>query len=65
LGCFDGELEGEYLSLENVGKINMQKHMKDEFLLEESSGLTKDWPSGRGVFHNQNRTLLVLVNDED
>ena len=35
----------------------------DRFL--ESSGLNRDWPSGRGIFHNDNKTFLVWVNEED
>ena len=35
----------------------------DRFL--ESSGLNRDWPSGRGIFHNDAKTFLVWVNEED
>jgi arginine kinase len=31
----------------------------------EASGFHKNWPEGRGVFHNQDKTLLVWVNEED
>jgi creatine kinase/arginine kinase len=35
----------------------------DRFL--ESAGLNRDWPEGRGIFHNHDRTFLVWVNEED
>jgi len=35
----------------------------DRFL--ESSGLNRDWPAGRGIFHNKEKTFLVWVNEED
>ena len=35
----------------------------DKYL--ESCGLEKDWPAGRGIFHNEKKTFLVWVNEED
>ena len=35
----------------------------DRFL--ESCGLNRDWPSGRGIFHNKEKTFLIWVNEED
>ena len=35
----------------------------DRFL--EAASLNRDWPSGRGIFHNDNKTFLVWVNEED
>ena len=35
----------------------------DRFL--EACGLNRDWPSGRGIFHNDAKTFLVWVNEED
>jgi len=37
--------------------------MGDRFL--EAAGLTRDWPSGRGIFHNFNKTFLIWLNEED
>jgi creatine kinase/arginine kinase len=28
-------------------------------------GLNRDWPSGRGIFHNDAKTFLIWVNEED
>jgi arginine kinase len=35
----------------------------DRFL--ESCGLNRDWPDGRGIFHNKEKTFLVWINEED
>ena len=35
----------------------------DRFL--EACGLNRDWPNGRGIFHNAEKTFLVWVNEED
>ncbi|MEA3545063.1 MAG: arginine kinase, partial [Thermodesulfobacteriota bacterium] len=35
----------------------------DRFL--EAAGLNRNWPEGRGIFHNRDKTFLVWVNEED
>ncbi len=35
----------------------------DRFL--QACGLNRDWPNGRGIFHNKDKTFLVWVNEED
>ena len=35
----------------------------DRFL--EACGLNRDWPSGRGIFHNKEKTFLIWINEED
>jgi len=27
--------------------------------------MERDWPEGRGIFHNKAKTALVWVNEED
>merc|ERR1712013_846839 len=29
------------------------------------AGMERDWPEGRGIFHNKDKTFLVWVNEED
>ena len=31
----------------------------------DACNLNRDWPSGRGIFHNDAKTFLVWVNEED
>jgi len=35
----------------------------DRFL--DACGLNRDWPSGRGIYHNKDKTFLVWINEED
>lgn len=35
----------------------------DKYL--QSSGLEREWPEARGIFHNDAKTFLVWVNEED
>ena len=35
----------------------------DRFL--EACGLNRNWPEGRGIYHNDAKTFLVWVNEED
>ena len=45
--------------------------MDDHFLFKEGDkyleavGLNRDWPNGRGIFHNNDKTFLVWINEED
>jgi len=47
------------------------KLVADHFLFKEGDrflaacGLNRDWPTGRGIFHNDAKTFLVWVNEED
>jgi arginine kinase len=35
----------------------------DRFL--EACGLNRNWPEGRGIFHNDAKSFLVWINEED
>merc|ERR1719318_2389252 len=45
--------------------------VKDHFLFMSGdpnlqiAGMERDWPEGRGIFHNKEKTFLVWVNEED
>ena len=45
--------------------------INDHFLFKEGDrflsacGLNRDWPEGRGIFHNNEKTFLVWINEED
>ena len=30
-----------------------------------ASGMARDWPDGRGIWHNDAKTFLVWINEED
>jgi len=48
-----------------------QQLIDDHFLFKEGDrfldacGLNRNWPKGRGIFHNAEKTFLVWVNEED
>ncbi len=71
LNEFTGELKGKYYSLETMTESEKKSLIADHFLFKggdkylQSAGLERDWPEARGIFHNDNKTFLVWVNEED
>jgi len=71
LKSLEGELAGEYYPLLGMSKEVQEKLIKDHFLFKEgdrfleAAGLNRDWPEGRGIYHNKEKTFLVWVNEED
>jgi len=68
---FDGDLEGKFYPLKGMDKAVSQQLIDDHFLFKEGDrflaacNLNRDWPEGRGIFHNNAKTFLVWVNEED
>ena len=68
---FEGELKGKYYSLGKMTEDERKQLVADHFLFKggdkylESCGLEREWPEARGIFHNDNKTFLVWVNEED
>ena len=71
LSKFDGELEGKFYALTSLTDVERKQLIDDHFLFKEgdrfleAAGLNRDWPDGRGIFQNNNKTFLVWVNEED
>jgi len=71
LKSFKGELKGEYYPLKGMTSAIQEKLIKEHFLFKEgdrfleAAGLNRDWPEGRGIFHNIDKTFLVWINEED
>ena len=71
LKTMTGELEGSFYALEGMDPAVQSALIADHFLFKEGDrfleacGLNRDWPSGRGIFHNKEKTFLVWVNEED
>jgi arginine kinase len=67
----DGELRGTYYPLTGMQKVVQQQLIDDHFLFKEgdrflqAANACRYWPSGRGIFHNDEKTFLVWVNEED
>ena len=32
---------------------------------QDAGGFNRDFPTGRGIFHNNEKTFLVWINEED
>lgn len=71
LSGMSGELKGTYYPLTGMDKATQQKLIDDHFLFKEgdrflqAANACRYWPSGRGIFHNDNKTFLVWANEED
>ncbi|KAJ8315075.1 hypothetical protein KUTeg_007225 [Tegillarca granosa] len=66
-----GDLAGKYYSLESMTKDEEKQLVEDHFLFKNddrmlgSAGGYRDWPAGRGIYHNSDKTFLVWLNEED
>ena len=66
-----GDLKGKYFSLETMTDAEKKQLIADHFLFKggdkylQSAGLEREWPKNRGIFHNDAKTFLVWVNEED
>jgi creatine kinase/arginine kinase len=71
LTSLKGELKGKYFSIKGMKKEDREYLILNHFLFKEgdkhqqAAGLNRDWPSGRGIYHNKNKTFLVWINEED
>jgi protein-arginine kinase len=68
---FAGDLSGNYYPLTGMDEKVRQQLVDDHFLFMSGdpnlkvAGMERDWPEGRGIFHNAAKTFLVWVNEED
>ena len=68
---FEGDLSGEYFPLTGMEETVRQQLVDDHFLFVsgdknlQAAGMERDWPEGRGIFHNKEKTFLTWVNEED
>merc|ERR1712123_283860 len=68
---FGGELAGKYYPLTGMEESIRQQLVDDHFLFVSGdrnltvAGMERDWPEGRGIFHNDKKTFLIWVNEED
>jgi len=67
----EGDLAGTYFPLTGMDEKVRQQLVDDHFLFVsgdknlQASGMERDWPEGRGIFHNKEKTFLTWVNEED
>ncbi len=71
LNSLSGDLSGKYFPLLGLSETDRLCLVEDHFLFKagdrflESAGLNRDWPHGRGIYHNNEKTFLVWINEED
>ncbi|KAB5571456.1 hypothetical protein PHYPO_G00225160 [Pangasianodon hypophthalmus] len=72
LAGLQGTLVGKYYSLTEMTEQEQQQLIDDHFLFDKPvsplltcAGMARDWPDARGIWHNNEKTFLVWVNEED
>merc|ERR1719374_60195 len=71
LSKLTGDLAGTYYPLTGMDEKVRQQLVDDHFLFVSGdrnltvAGMERDWPEGRGIFHNEAKTFLLWVNEED
>ncbi len=71
LNALTGNLAGTYYPLKGMSEADREQLIADHFLFKagdrflEAAGLNRDWPEGRGIYHNEEKSFLVWVNEED
>merc|ERR1712184_191258 len=67
----EGDLAGSYYALTGMEEAVRQQLVDDHFLFVSGdpnlkvAGMERDWPEGRGILHNDAKTFLMWVNEED
>nr|BAE16473.1 taurocyamine kinase [Arenicola brasiliensis] len=72
LAGLKGDLSGKYYPLLKMTPEEEKQLIEDHFLFQKPTGhlmvnsnAVRDWPDGRGIWHNNNKTFLIWVNEED
>ena len=72
LGSLSGDFTGKYYPLKDMTNEQQEQLIKDHFLFDKpvsplllSSCMGRDWPDGRGIWHNEKKNFLIWVNEED
>jgi len=72
LDRLDGEFAGKYYPLAKMTDEEQNQLIEDHFLFDKPvsplltcAGMARDWPDGRGIWHNDEKNFLVWVNEED
>ncbi|XP_053085114.1 creatine kinase S-type, mitochondrial isoform X2 [Pangasianodon hypophthalmus] len=72
LSGLKGDLEGKYYSLTEMSEKDQQQLIDEHFLFDKpvsplltAAGMARDWPDSRGIWHNNEKTFLIWINEED
>uniref|UniRef100_A0A0K0FDC1 arginine kinase n=1 Tax=Strongyloides venezuelensis TaxID=75913 RepID=A0A0K0FDC1_STRVS len=67
----EGDLKGKYYGLVGMTPADQKQLIADHFLFKEGdrhlqhANSCQYWPIGRGIYHNNDKTFLIWVNEED
>jgi len=72
LSGLSGDLSGKYYPLKSMTPDEEKQLIADHFLFQKptghlmvNSGAVRDWPDARGIWHNNEKTFLIWINEED
>ncbi|XP_032302851.1 creatine kinase U-type, mitochondrial isoform X1 [Coturnix japonica] len=72
LNGLTGDLSGRYYRLSEMTEKEQQQLIDDHFLFDKpvsplltAAGMARDWPDARGIWHNNEKTFLIWINEED
>ncbi|XP_050976975.1 creatine kinase, mitochondrial 2a (sarcomeric) isoform X1 [Labeo rohita] len=72
LAGLKGDLAGRYYSLTEMTEQEQQRLIDDHFLFDKPVSplltcafMARDWPDARGIWHNNEKTFLIWINEED
>jgi len=72
LNNLKGEYAGKYYPLNNMSEAEQDQLINDHFLFDKpvsplllASGMARDWPDARGIWHNEEKNFLIWINEED
>jgi len=72
LAKLTGDFKGNYYPLSTMSEKDQDQLIADGFLFDKpvsplliASGMARDWPDARGIWHNEAKNFLVWINEED
>ncbi|CAD5118178.1 DgyrCDS6908 [Dimorphilus gyrociliatus] len=72
LASLSGEFKGKYYPLSKMTEKEQDQLIDDHFLFDKPvsplltcAGMARDWPDARGIWHNDEKSFLVWINEED
>jgi creatine kinase len=72
LSGLSDDLAGTYYPLSKMTPDQEKQLIADHFLFQKptghlmvNSGAVRDWPDARGIWHNNSKTFLIWINEED
>jgi creatine kinase len=72
LSGLSDEFKGKYYPLSKMTDAEQDQLIEDHFLFDKPvsplltcAGMARDWPDARGIWHNDQKSFLVWVNEED